>query len=260
MMELHSNLVSIITPSYNCSKYIGETIESIQAQTYKNWELIITDDCSSDNSCEIIEKYASTDSRIKLLRLEKNSGAGVARNKSIEEAKGKYIAFCDSDDRWFPEKLEKQLWFMGAKDCLLSYSSYLLCDENDHIDGIVVCRKKETLKSMMKDDKMGFLTVIYDAEKLGKIYLPLMRKRQDWAWKLTVLKKCGFAYGMKEPLAIYRVRKDSISSNKKSLVKYNIAVYKEIFGWSHLRAVLFFYFRFVPTYLKKKAFLRYLNK
>lgn len=254
------DLVSIITPSFNSSQFIEDTIKSIQAQTYKNWELIITDDCSSDNSCEIIETYAQNDPRIKLIRLDKNSGAGVARNTSIQAAKGRFIAFCDSDDRWFPEKLEKQLWFMNQKKCFLSYSSYLLCDEKDHIDGIVVSPKKETLKSMMRDDKMGFLTVIYDTKNLGKIYLPSMRKRQDWAWKLKVLQKCEVAYGMKEPLAYYRIRKDSISRNKKSLVKFNIAVYKEIFGWSTVRSTAFFYTRFLPTYLRKKAFLKYLNK
>lgn len=257
---MNSELVSIITPSYNSSKFIGETIKSILAQTYQNWELIITDDCSTDNTCEIIEEYIKNDSRIKLIKLNKNSGAGVARNTSIQNASGKYIAFCDSDDRWFPEKLAKQVWFMGVKKCLLSYSSYLLCDENNHIEGIVVSPKEETLKSMMRDDKMGFLTVIYNAEKLGKIYLPFMRKRQDWAWKLKVLQKCKVAYGMKEPLAIYRIRKDSISHNKKSLVRYNIEVYREIFGWSYLRSTLFFYSCFLPAYLKKKAFLKLLNK
>ena len=119
-------LVSIITPSYNSSSFIAETIESILSQTYLNWELLITDDCSTDRSVEIIERYIQRDSRIKLFRLEKNCGAGVCRNRSISEAKGRFIAFCDSDDRWRPEKLEKQLAFMREKDCALSYTSYRL--------------------------------------------------------------------------------------------------------------------------------------
>jgi len=122
-------LVSIITPSYNSSSFIAETIESILSQTYLNWELLITDDCSTDRSVEIIERYIQRDSRIKLFRLEKNCGAGVCRNRSISEAKGRFIAFCDSDDRWCPEKLEKQLAFMRGKDCALSYTSYMTCDE-----------------------------------------------------------------------------------------------------------------------------------
>ncbi|MDE5975481.1 MAG: glycosyltransferase family 2 protein [Muribaculaceae bacterium] len=255
-----SNLVSIITPSYNCAKYIGETIRSIQAQTYPFWELLITDDCSSDDSCQAIEAFAKEDPRIKLLRLDKNSGAGAARNNSIDKAKGRYIAFCDSDDKWFPDKLEKQLEFMRSKDAALSHTSYMTCNENGDIKGIVVCRKKETLTSMCKDDKMGFLTVIYDTDKVGKVYLPLMRKRQDWALKLKILKLCNASYGMKEPLSYYRLRQDSISNNKRSLIKYNIAVYKEILGWSAIRANLFFYFIFLPTHFKKRLFLKYLNR
>lgn len=253
-------LVSIVTPSYNSSAFIGETIESILSQTYKNWELLITDDCSTDNSREIIEGYAAKDSRIRLLGLKENSGAGVARNNSIREAKGRFIAFCDSDDRWYPDKLEKQLRYMSIKDCAVSHTSYMTCDEQDRITGIVVCRKKETLKSMCKDDKMGFLTVIYDVGKAGKVYMPELRKRQDWALKLKILQKCGTAYGMKEPLAYYRKRAGSISNNKRSLVKYNIAVYHEILGWSKIRSNLFFYFRFMPTHLKKLLFLKYLNR
>ncbi|MDE6638710.1 MAG: glycosyltransferase family 2 protein [Muribaculaceae bacterium] len=253
-------LVSIITPSYNCTSFIGETIESIQEQTYTNWELLITDDCSSDNSREVIKSYADRDSRIKLLVLDKNSGAGVARNNSIKAAKGRFIAFCDSDDRWYPEKLEKQLAYMKAKDCAMSHTSYMTCDENDNINGIVICRKKESLNSMCKDDKMGFLTVIFDTDKVGKVYMPELRKRQDWALKLKVLNICGNAYGMKEPLAYYRKRSDSISSNKRSLIKYNIAVYREILGWSKIRSNLYFYFVFIPTHLTKLLFLKYLNK
>ena len=254
------SLISIITPSYNSATYIGKTIESIQAQTYTNWELLITDDCSSDDSRVVIQSYANKDPRIKLIVLEKNSGAGVARNKSIAAAKGRYIAFCDSDDRWYPDKLEKQLAYMNAKDCAMSHTSYMTCDENDRITGIVICRKKETLNSMCKDDKMGFLTVMYDTEKVGKVFMPELRKRQDWALKLKVLNICGEAWGMKEPLAYYRKRSDSISSNKRSLVKYNIAVYNEVLGWSKIKSNLFFYFRFMPTHLIKLLFLKYLNK
>lgn len=252
--------VSIITPSYNCASFIGKTIKSIQNQTYTDWELLITDDCSSDNSREVIESYVNRDPRVKLLVLDKNSGAGVARNNSIKEAKGRYIAFCDSDDRWYPDKLEKQLAYMRAKNCAVSHTSYMTCDENDRITGIVICRKKETLSSMCKDDKMGFLTVIYDTDKVGKVYMPELRKRQDWALKLKILSICGNAWGMKEPLAYYRKRSDSISSNKRSLVKYNIAVYHEVLGWSKIKSHLYFYFIFMPTHLTKLLYLKYLNQ
>lgn len=253
-------LVSIITPSYNCEDFIRETIDSILAQTYTNWELLITDDCSTDNTCGVIESYVAKDPRIKLLVLEQNSGAGVARNNSIKAASGRYIAFCDSDDRWYPDKLEKQLAFMEERGCAMSHTSYMTCDEKGVTNGIVVCRTKETLKSMCKDDKMGFLTVVYDTNKTGKLFMPKLRKRQDWALKLKVLMKCGYACGMKEPLAYYRKREGSISNNKRSLVKYNIAVYKEVLGWSSVKSNLYFYFIFMPSYIKKRLFLNYLNR
>lgn len=253
-------LVSIIMPNYNSEHYIAGTIESIINQTYSNWELLITDDCSSDNSTNIIESYCAKDSRIKLFKLENNSGAGVARNNSIKQANGKFIAFCDSDDRWFPNKLELQLDFMVTNNIAFSHTSYMTCDENDTTIGIVVCRKNETLKSMCHDDKMGFLTVIYNVSKLGKIYMPDLRKRQDWALKLKILKICKYAKGMKEPLAYYRIRKESISSNKLSLVKYNISVYQEILGWSKIKSILYFYSIFMPTYIIKRLFLKYLNR
>ncbi|MBD5356201.1 MAG: glycosyltransferase family 2 protein [Bacteroides sp.] len=252
-------LVSIITPSYNCEKYIGETIESIIAQTYTNWELLITDDYSSDSSIEIIQQYVAKDSRIKLFKLNKNSGAGIARNISIENATGRYIAFCDSDDKWFPDKLAKQLNYMEAKGCAMSHTSYLTCDESNKITGIVVCRRKENLSSMCKDDKMGFLTVMYDTQKIGKVFMPDLRKRQDWALKLKILQLCQYAYGMKEPLAYYRKRNGSVSSNKRSLIKYNIAVYTDVLRWSKFKAYLFFYSIFIPTHLFKLMYLKYLN-
>ena len=148
-------LVSIVTPSYNCAAFIGETIDSILAQTYQNWELIITDDCSTDNSREIIEKYSSQDSRIKLLKLNENSGAGVARNNSIKSSQGRFIAFCDSDDRWYPQKLERQLSFMESKDCALSFTSYDVCNEDGKVCGYVECLPKLDKRKILRDNGIG---------------------------------------------------------------------------------------------------------
>lgn len=245
-------LVSIITPTYNSVAFVAETIESIIAQTYLNWELLVTDDCSTDETCSIIERYAAADKRIKLFRLDTNSGAGSARNFSIDRAQGRYIAFCDSDDRWYPEKLEKQLAFMTDKDCGLSYTSYLTCDERGDNTGIVVCRKKETLFSTKCDNGIGCSTAIYDTQKVGKIRMPLIRKRQDWGLLLRILSKCRVAYGMKEPLAIYRLRNNSLSQKKSSLIKYNIAVYKTVLGWSSVKSNLFFGIVFAPAYTLKR--------
>ena len=166
-----SGLVSIITPSYNSSLFIVQTIESILAQTYTNWELLITDDCSTDNSVEIIEWYCQKDARIKLFLRKCNGGAGICRNNSIQKAKGQFIAFCDSDDYWMPDKLEKQLAFMAKKGCVLSYTSYMTCDENGDMKGIVVCRNTESFFSSKCNNGIGCLTAMYDVRKLSLIHI-----------------------------------------------------------------------------------------
>lgn len=245
-------MVSIITPSYNCADFIADTIRSIQAQTYKNWELLITDDCSTDNSREIIKEYCDRDKRIKLFQLSQNSGAGVARNNSIKEAKGRFIAFCDSDDRWYPEKLEKQLAFMTKTGTGLSYTSYDTTDESGRIIGYVNCLPKLTFSKILRDNGIGCLTAIYDAEKIGKHYMPSIRKRQDWCLWISIIKKIGECKGLCEPLAIYRIRSGSISSNKVAMLKYNFNVYHEVLGYNKLTAFIFLVGYFLPYYFYKK--------
>ncbi len=258
-MQTHG-LVSIITPSYNCAAFISETIEAIQAQTYTDWELLITDDCSTDNSIEIINRYADNDPRIILIRLKQNSGAGVARNHAIDCAKGQYIAFCDSDDRWFPEKLEKQISLMKSKGIALCYSSYMTCNEKGDINGIIVAPKKISYNDILKDDSMGFLTCIYDATITGKIHLPTIRKRQDWGLKIKLLKQTGTAIGILQPLAIYRLRRNSISNKKLSLIKYNVGVYRSVLNYGFLRAWCKFLFVFMPHYLVKRLRIKITNR
>lgn len=245
-------LVSIITPSYNCAEFIGETIEAIQSQTYKNWELLITDDFSTDNSRDIIEAYENSDSRIKLFKLSKNSGAGVARNNSIMAATGRYIAFCDSDDRWYPEKLEKQLYFMEKTGASFSCTSYDICDENGNINGTVNCLPKLSYAKILRDNGIGCLTAIYNTEKIGKHFMPSIRKRQDWCLWIEIIKKYGVAYGLQEPLALYRVRHGSISSNKVEMLKYNFNVYHQILGYNKLASALILSGYFLPYYFYKK--------
>lgn len=245
-------LVSIITPSYNSAKFISETIESILAQTYTNWELLITDDCSSDNSCAIINDYAIKDKRIKLFQLTKNSGAGVARNNSLKEAKGDYIAFCDSDDCWLSEKLEKQLEFMEQYNSTFSCTSYFTCNEDGTLKGKIIAPTKISYFDLICNDNMGCLTTMYNAKVLGKHFMPTIRKRQDWGYKLIIIQKSKYAHGMKECLAKYRLRNNSLSSNKVALVKYNINVYKQVLNYSTIKAYLIFLFLFMPSYLWKK--------
>lgn len=258
-LRLMDELVSIITPSYNCERFIADTIKAIQAQTYPKWELIITDDCSCDKSISIIQDFVQKDKRIRLLKLQKNSGAGVARNNSIKEAKGRYIAFCDSDDRWLPTKLEKQLSLMKENGCAAVYSSYFTCTNDGRINGMVKCRKSEDDFSIKCDDKMGNLTFMYDESVTGKIFMPEIRKRQDWAHKMAVMNIVKKACGVQEPLAIYRHSDTSISKEKIGLVKYNIAAYQTL-GWSKGKAVLWFIFLFLPNYFLKKFLQKVYNK
>lgn len=251
---MNEDKVSVIMPSYNTGKIICESIDSILSQTYTNIELLISDDHSSDaETIEILKAYTHKDPRVKVFFLEKNKGAGVARNNSIQQATGRYIAFCDSDDRWLPEKLEKQLVFMQEKDCCLSFTSYFTCTYDGTINGKVIVPKTLTLSQEKKDNKIGCLTAIYDTTKYGKFYMPTIRKRQDWALFLTILQKCHKAYALQEPLAIYRDVPGSISSNKLNLIKYNAKVYREVFGYSSMQAYTYLALFFFPTYFTKKV-------
>lgn len=252
-------LVSIITPSYNSADFISDTIKSIQEQTYNNWELLITDDCSTDNSTDIINSFIEKDNRIKLYKLDKNSGGGVSRNNSIKEARGRFIAFCDSDDLWTPDKLEKQVKFMIDKDVAFSYGSYILCNEEGVAIGINICLSKLTYRRIITDNFIGCLTAIYDTQKIGKVYMPTIRKRQDWGLWINILKKCKVGYGIKQPIGFYRIRKNSVSSNKWSLIKYHAMLYNQILNIPIVFAYLMYLCINLPTYFFKTLRNRIIN-
>lgn len=220
-----NNLVSIITPCYNSSATIVETVASIQAQTYENWELIVCDDFSSDNSVEVLNELAQKDPRIRVYTMNKNQGAGVARNLAINKSKGRYVAFCDSDDIWYPEKLSIQLDLMTQCNLALTYSSYDITRDNVLLYKKNVS-KKVTYLSTLFFNQLGCLTVIYDKEILGKCLMPAMRKRQDYALWLKILKEIKVTRGVEKSLAEYRLRNGSVSSNKWKLLKYNYGVYR----------------------------------
>ena len=240
-------------PTFNAGKFLADSIESILGQTYKELELLITDDGSSDAlTLQILQEYERKDSRVKVEYLQGNHGPAYARNLSIGRAEGRYIAFCDSDDRWMPEKLERQIRFMVEKDCALSYSSYIVCDDTNEEIGITIAPKRLSFNMLKRDNKVGCLTAIYDVEKLGKkYYMPQLRKRQDWGLFLTILRDCRMAYGITEPLAWYCHRSRSVSSNKLSLITYNIKVYETVLNYPRWKAVLYFFCLFLPTYYAK---------
>lgn len=249
---IRDELVSIIMPTFNAAATVAESIESILRQTYQNWELLISDDGSTDDTIAILDSYAQNDERIQILKLKGNSGAGVARNNSIREAKGRYIAFCDSDDMWMADKLEKQLAFMKINKYQFVFASYYTCNKEGKIQGRIIAPAQVSLVDTKRDDRIGFLTAMYDTKVMGKFYMPALRKRQDWAYVLEILKKCHNAYALKEPLAIYRRGRGSISHNKFTLVKYNAKVYETVFGYSKIHAYLYLWLQFIPRYLLKR--------
>lgn len=249
---MSQELVSVIMPTYNTGKFLSESIASVLNQTYPNLELLITDDGSTDETLTILENYAQKDPRVKVFCLGSHQGPGHTRNHSIQEAQGRYIAFCDSDDRWMPEKLEKQIQFMQEKQCALCCSSYITCNDRNEETGIVYAPAEITFSMMKRDNKIGCLTAIYDTQLLGKkYYMPSLQKRQDWALFMDITKQCHKAYGITEPLAYYRHRNNSVSSNKFALIPYNIKVYETILGYSRVKATLYFFFLFLPTYYAK---------
>jgi glycosyltransferase involved in cell wall biosynthesis len=249
---MSQELVSVIMPTFNTGKFLSESIESVLHQTYTNLELLVTDDGSTDETLKILESYAQKDSRVKVFNLKNHQGPGHARNNSIQEAQGRYIAFCDSDDRWMPEKLERQIQFMHQKECALCCSSYITCDDKNKETGMVCAPEKISFSMMKRDNKIGCLTAVYDTQLLGKkYYMPPLQKRQDWALFLDITKQCHMAYGITEPLAYYRQRNNSVSSNKLALIPYNIKVYETILGYSPVKASLYFFFLFLPSYYMK---------
>lgn len=222
-----NDLVSIVMPSYNTARFIAETIKSVFNQGYKNWELIIVDDCSTDNTDEIVNSFR--DERIRYFKNEANSGAAISRNKALREAKGKWIAFLDSDDLWAPNKLERQIKFMEENDYHFSYTNYEEIDESSNSLGrIITGPKKITKHGMYRYCWPGCLTVIYDSDYVGLIQIEDIKKNNDYAMWLKICKKTN-CYLFNENLGQYRKgRKGSISSHSyKSLIKWHYKLFKE---------------------------------
>ena len=219
-------MVSIITPVYNCEKYLEECILSVISQTYNDWELILIDDFSLDSSKEIINNYVLQDARIKSYFFDENVGAGVARNKGIEIADKRFIAFLDSDDYWHKDKLKLQLNFMIKNDVEFSYTNFVELDKNDNAKKIILPPKKVNSFSLLFNNYIKTLTAIYDTKRIGKIYMPDYRKRQDWGLWFNILKKTKEAHNLTKPLAFYRTSNVSLSKNKLQLVVENFNFYR----------------------------------
>ena len=215
-------LVSIIMPTYNCGRFIHESIDSVLSQTYRNWELLIVDDCSTDETEAIMRSY--TDPRIRYMRNEQNMGAAMTRNRALREAKGRYIAFLDADDLWLPQKLERQLAFMQQNGYAFTYHDYIEIDEDSKPIGVHVSGKTHVSRwDMMSCCWPGCLSVMYDAEVIGLIQIPDIRKNNDSAMWLQAIRKAD-CYLLPDTLAQYRRRTGSITPT---------SVWKKI-GWHYI--------------------------
>ena len=230
-------LVSIITPTFNSAEYIKATIQSVQNQTYTNWELLIIDDASTDSTVAIIKEVIAKDSRIQLYELDENSGAALTRNVGIDNAQGDYMTFLDADDIWFPDFIENSIKTVIRTGVPFVFSSYRRSNEAlEFVYSDFIVPKQVTYTNILKSNSISCLTAFIDIKRLGKRHMPIIRKRQDMGLWLQYLKVIPFAYGIQEPQAIYRIRENSLSRKKSDLLKYQWQFYREVEKLNFLQA------------------------
>lgn len=230
--------VSIITPVFNSSKFLEETIASVLNQTFTDWEWMITDDKSTDNSVEIIQKI--NDSRIQLILSDKNGGAGHARNLSLKQASGRFITFLDADDFWEPNFLEEMISFVKKENTELAYSNYARCDENlNPVIEDFKADKPVTFDNLLKTCRLSLLSSMYDSQKIGKEYFPEGSKREDHVMWLNLLKKIPVGKPLPKTMAKYRMHQSSISRKKSNIVKDQYLVYKDYMNFSTVKSLYY---------------------
>ena len=233
-------IVSIITPAYKCRETIRDTYESVKAQTFSSWEWIVIEDNSQDGTYEYLRGLLSNDPRLTLLRTDKNSGAAVARNLGIEKARGRYIAFLDSDDLWNPRKLELQLRFMEDNGHAFTFTNFDLLTKDGTIHHHECGKEVITYKSLLTKNRIGCLTVIYDVSIIGKVYMPLdCALREDHGAWLDITKRGIDAHLLKECLSVYRVREESVSSRKFRMAKYQYRLYRRHEGFGVIKSLYY---------------------
>jgi len=221
-------LVSIITPLYNAEKYVQKTADSVFSQTYQNWEWIIVDDCSKDDSLEVVKSF--NDPRVRILRNEKNKGVVDTRNFALENVKGEFVAFLDSDDYWSSDKLEKQVSFMKEKGLALSFHSYQKFYDDGKMGQVIQATPSVDYKKMLNSNFIGCLTCMVKADKIGDLQMINGYKaREDWIFWLNILKNSNStAYSLPDVLAFYRIAENSLSSRKFEMIKEQYRVYREV--------------------------------
>lgn len=256
---MNTDLVSIIMPSYNCGKYVEETILSVQAQTFKNWEIVFVDDCSNDETIRIVNALREQDTRIRLYQNKGNLGAAVSRNYALQEARGRWIAFLDSDDLWEPTKLEKQVRFMEENGYAFSYTYYQEINSNGELTGVTITGpSRVTKQGMYAFCWPGCLTVMYDANVIGQLQIEDIRKNNDYAMWLKVCKKAD-CYLLPEVLAKYRRgRSGSVSSHGiMTMVGWHYKLWHDAEGKSALSSIWYTVLNLAFGFYKK---LKYVKK
>lgn len=246
---------SIITPVYNAEDFLEETLNSILNQTYQNWESILINDNSNDGSLEIAERFVRLDPRFKIINKTVSEGAARARNAGIEQAKGRFIAFLDSDDIWNPTKLEKQIDFMKKNNADLSFTAYNFISEQGVLGDFVSVPNEVSYKTLLRGNIIACLTAVYDTKKLGKVYMPDILKRQDFALWLKITKSGVNAIGINESLAHYRIRTDSLSSSKFNTMMHTWGVYRNVEKLSILSSL-----KYISSHLAGAIIKRIKNK
>ncbi|UII22667.1 glycosyltransferase family 2 protein [Fulvivirga ligni] len=233
-------LFSIITASHNSAEHIREAINSVLQQEYQNWELLVTDDGSDDETVQIIKEYTKDDSRIKIFEMLHNSGPAIARNNSISKAKGQLIAFLDSDDTWESDKLKMQYeFFLKHPECPLLFSSYNVMDSAGALLKRQEVPSKVTYKELLKNCPIGCLTAVINTDVTGKVYMPDLKKRQDYALWLKILKEHKFALSLDKPLANYRLGNATVSSNKFKVIKYQWLTYYKVENLNFFQSIYY---------------------
>lgn len=224
---MENELVSVIMPMYNSEKYIAQAIDSVRNQTCTNWEIIVMDDLSTDRSVEIVKEYTHRDGRIRYYQENEKSGVAKARNDAMRQARGRYLAFLDSDDMWMPEKLERQLEFMKEKNAAFVYSGCDVVDENGNDTGKMRNVPEQiNYRKLLHGNVIPCLTVLIDKSVTGDFQMPQMGHEDYAAW-LTILRQIPDAYGINEPLAMYRENSQSVSANKFRAIKWAWNVYRK---------------------------------
>jgi len=247
-------LISIITPSWNVEGLIGETIASVQAQTFSDWELLIADDCSTDNTAAVIESFAAKDPRVKLIRQPRNGGPALARQAAIEQATGRFIAFLDSDDLWLPTKLERQIAFAREHRAALSYTGFRRINEDGSVTGrLISVPASLTYDQLLRNTAIATLTAMIDRDISG----PIAMKNEgydDFCLWLDVLRPGHVAYGLNEDLARYRVRGVSVSSRPLRSAGWVWRIYRNVERLSLLKSAWCFAHWGARAWLKRREF------